>query len=361
MNQTDAKTSMLLKQHLSDHAFMQVRNQELLRATSIVLVTIVFWMTHSVSHAQPPDDASRVILHSGRTSQPIPRRRMLFLGLSAQKYPHPNVYPSLGYPHSDVMLTKATLEQQQGNYYNLSAHNSFHMRDDEITNAAIDSRIDQLKKIITGPNVHGQSDLLVIYITGHGVVVRSPQGSEFYFVTTDPGIKTDGDSDFPRQERENQLRKYAISWASLYRLVDLPCTKLIILDTCHSGAVGGSLVDKNSIRSLSRGDTFVITATGDNEKSWEGGPFKASVFAYCLAEGLKGAADGDAWSGGKHAPDQVVDLLELAAYLRKQVPIAAERLSGLRQNPRFIPGIFDAKFQIPLVRVEKTQLKANSP
>ncbi len=292
--------------------------------------------------------------------QPV-RRRMYFLGMSAQKYPNPDVYPSLGYPHADVNALKGSLEARQGVHYDLDSKDISHLQDSDITPKAIQERIGSLTDKLASRGPDGSNDLLVIAISGHGDRVKSATGFDYFFITPHPGIKTDGDADQLIADRGLEIRKYAISWDLLAKIAEVPCKKVFILDTCHSGAIGEDQTTKNAARSLGRLEAFVMTSAGATEKSWEGGKYKQGVFTYCLLQGLQGLADGVDAASGTRAPDQEVDLFELAAYVRTHTPGMAEQLSGFKQTPRFLPGSFEPAFRIPLVRVEKTRTVADSP
>src|SRR5690606_14177355 len=69
-------------------------------------------------------------------------------------------------------------------------------------------------------------DLLVIYLTGHGL--RDAEQGDYYYVSADAKL-----SDLLSGQYADCL-----SFSDFARIfADIPCRKLVILDTCHSGAL----------------------------------------------------------------------------------------------------------------------------
>lgn len=289
-----------------------------------------------------------------------PRRKMFFLGISAQEYPN-EVYRSLLHTHADIDAIKTSLEIQQGVHYDLSADSIALIRDQEITADAITSQARMLTEKIAQRGAIGRDDLLVIAISGHGDRVESKTGAEYFFIAPHPGIKTFGDDPRSIERRGAEISQYAIPWRLLEGLGDVPCLRLFLLDTCHSGAVKESRTTQNAKRAMDRMEAFVMTSAAADERSWEGGKLKQGVFTHCLLEGLNGLADGADQSTGRDVRDEIVDLLELAEYVKQTAPKKAEDLSGIPQHPNFIPGSIDSIFRIPLVRIQNRKTSSVSP
>ena len=83
----------------------------------------------------------------------------------------------------------------------------------------MDQLANQMKKEVTA------DDLLVILLSGHGI--RDEQSDDYYYLPADASFA------------EVMSRRYdkCISSADLARFANISCRKLVILDTCHSGAV----------------------------------------------------------------------------------------------------------------------------
>lgn len=158
-------------------------------------------------------------------------------------------------------------------------------------------------------------DLLVIFMAGHGFV--DPDERRYYFASQD--IKAD---DVLRGVYDR-----AISWADFDLLADVPCRKLALLDTCHSGAIQ-PLRDRDlkaAIRALQEDVVLTVAASAGHERSEEKPSWGHGAFTKTLLEGLSGSAD---LSG-----DGSVTLDELIGYLKSEVP----KLTSGRQNPAAAP------------------------
>ncbi|MEZ6077261.1 MAG: caspase family protein [Pirellulaceae bacterium] len=92
-------------------------------------------------------------------------------------------------------------------------------------------------------------DLIVLFVSGHGLVDEATD--QYYFVTANARY-----SDLVRQNYRDCL-----SFRELMSWEDIPCRKIAILDTCHSGAIQplDSEHLKSAVRSL-QGD-MVLTLT----------------------------------------------------------------------------------------------------
>lgn len=158
-------------------------------------------------------------------------------------------------------------------------------------------------------------DLFVIFMAGHGFV--DPEAGRYYFASQDISA-------------EDVLSgKYgdSISWKDFELLADVPCRKLALLDTCHSGAIQ-PLRDRDlkaAIRALQEDVVLTIAASAGHERSEEKPSWGHGAFTKTLLDGLSGAADS--------THDGAVSLDELIYYVKTQVP----KLTDGRQNPAAAP------------------------
>jgi uncharacterized caspase-like protein len=118
------------------------------------------------------------------------------------------------------------------------------------------------------------TDLVVLFFAGHGV----KQGRDFYLLTHDADLKDLGGSCLSGGE----LRK---------ALSALPCQVLLLLDACHSGAVGGALnayrpATDEATRALTDEEVgvVVLAAAMDHEHALEKG--NHGFFARALIDGF---------------------------------------------------------------------------
>jgi WD40 repeat protein len=125
--------------------------------------------------------------------------------------------------------------------------------DKDATRDAVLAALDEVRK--TGPR---PDDLLVVSFAGHGV----REGGEFFLLTHE--------SDPTSAEA---LKKTAVSGTVLReKLADFPCQVLLLLDACHSGAVGGLAGGSDeAARALSDADVrvAVMCAALGHEKAIE--------------------------------------------------------------------------------------------
>lgn len=114
----------------------------------------------------------------------------------------------------------------------------------------------------------GESDMALLYFSGHGFI-KSTGG---YLATTDAKKYDEGVS------MDEVLNLANASKAK---------NKVIILDCCHSGAMGSPSVSGNNIAHLSEG-LSVLTASRDSESAIEKNG--SGVFTSLVADALKGGA-----------------------------------------------------------------------
>jgi WD40 repeat protein len=158
----------------------------------------------------------------------------------------------------------------------------------------------------------GEQDVAVFLFAGHGF--KDDKGT-FYL------LPVDGD---PRRLAETALSAERLKEA----LEELPCRRvLVLLDACHSGALGkGKLppaAQTEVMRTLTTDDygLMVMCSSRGSESSLEDSTVKHGYFTYALLEGLSGKA--------ANAEDGLVYLHRLDAFVIDDVM----KRSRLRQNP----------------------------
>ncbi|MDP1760421.1 MAG: caspase family protein, partial [Candidatus Woesebacteria bacterium] len=129
-----------------------------------------------------------------------------------------------------------------------------------ITRSALREAIEQL--------FTGDSDMALLYFSGHGYI-KSTGG---YLVTTDAKKYDEGVSMDEVLTLANQSKAK---------------NKVIILDCCHSGALGSPSITANNIAQLSEG-LSVLTASRDSEYALEVNG--SGVFTSLVVDALKGGA-----------------------------------------------------------------------
>ncbi len=141
-------------------------------------------------------------------------------------------------------------------------------------------------------------DLLVIYLSGHGV--QSPQTGEYYYVTADADY-----ADVLAGDLDDCL-----AFSDLAVFAAVPCRKVVVLDTCHGGAIEplAQRELKAAVRFLQDDLLLTLTASAGDQEAIEG------RFAGRLLEALAGAADRE---DGNH--DGVSSFSEVVAYVQRTV------------------------------------------
>lgn len=161
----------------------------------------------------------------------------------------------------------------------------------------------------------GESDMTLLYFSGHGFI-KSTGG---YLVTTDAKRYDEGVSMDEILALANQSKAK---------------NKVIILDCCHSGALGQASVTGNNIAQLSEG-LSVLTASRDSESALEING--SGVFTSLVVDALKGGA---ADLRGNITPGSLYAYVDEALGAWDQRPIFKTNVSSfasLRTSPPKVP------------------------
>lgn len=161
----------------------------------------------------------------------------------------------------------------------------------------------------------GESDMTLLYFSGHGFI-KSTGG---YLVTTDAKRYDEGVSMDEILALANQSKAK---------------NKVIILDCCHSGALGHASVTGNNIAQLSEG-LSVLTASRDSESALEING--SGVFTSLVVDALKGGA---ADLRGNITPGSLYAYVDEALGAWDQRPIFKTNVSSfasLRTSPPKVP------------------------
>lgn len=177
----------------------------------------------------------------------------------------------------------------------------------DVTRSVLREAIEQL--------FSNESDMALLYFSGHGLI-KSTGG---YLVTRDASRYDEGVSMDDILSLANQSPAK---------------NKVIILDCCHSGALGSPSIIGSSIATLSEG-LSVLTASRDSEYAMEVGG--AGVFTSLVIDALKGGA---ADLRGNITPGSLYAYVDEALGAWDQRPIFKTNVSNfasLRKIPPKIP------------------------
>lgn len=127
------------------------------------------------------------------------------------------------------------------------------------------------------------NEYILFYFSGHGI----EENDESYLLPSDARINVLCDT------------AVQIDWIRETLKGSKACAKVLILDSCHAGAMKGKAESGRMTKGLHdslfpAAEGFAILASCKlNETSWEMPDKKHGVFSYFLIEGLQGAADYD--------------------------------------------------------------------
>ncbi len=169
----------------------------------------------------------------------------------------------------------------------------------------------------------GADDVFVFYVASHGTIKGEDLGSQQYFlIPSNVGLLS-----------VEALRHDALNQTELKRAIEsIPATKkLVLLDTCQSGALGEALAarglaEDDAVKILSGAvGSSVLAASTSQQFALEGEQQGHGLFTWVLLQGLDGKAD--ARNLG------YVNTGDLAGYVEAEVPKVAEQLYNAKQFP----------------------------
>jgi len=228
------------------------------------------------------------------------------LAIGVNKYAPDPDWHSLEYAVSDSKRIVDSFRAQQGKRFNKVY--TLRIADNEKikpTKKNILANLAFLKK--AGPN-----DVALLFVAAHG----KTEDGIYYFLPSDT-IFT-GNAKFDVNS--------AVNIGDLIQALDIPCRKIVLLDTCESGGVDNNRL----VHNLRNRSTVIFTASQEDESAREKEKI-GGYFTYEITRGLKGGLEEEA------AEDGVVLLNTLGEYVIERVG----RMSFRRQKPvKLIPDGF---------------------
>lgn len=155
-------------------------------------------------------------------------------------------------------------------------------------------------------------DVAVLFLAGHGV--RTERPTAYYFLTENASPSAPHIAGVDMQEINRQLLRLHRNIPSL----------VVVLDTCHAGAVAGTepvQFGADLSYGLAAGEgLYILTAASPGQQSYELAREQHGAFTYALLDGLAGAAAD---------PDGLITVSGLWSHASHLVP----RLTNDRQRP----------------------------
>lgn len=279
------------------------------------------------STAEGIASASKITIEN---ESPPPNRspRIHLVAMGINQYTDRQI-PALDFATSNVEAAVTTLARNGGGVLNVD---STSLVNENVTkglwNVSVDSLLSRIQDTVQ------PQDVVLIFLSGHGV--RDIDTQSYYFLTAEARFS----------DVMGRRYQHCISGEDLAKFSQLPCRKLVILDTCHSGALQTLKEEdlKTIVRTLQNDLMLTITASQGDEEAFESADQRLSRFTARLVKGLDGEADLPQFGGDQ---DGTVTFTELARYLQTTVAEDARRL-GHRQNPTVSPAELLPLVEIPL-------------
>ena len=241
-----------------------------------------------------------------RTNQPAVAKQepakpnLHFLGVAVSQYDDEKL--RLSYPTDDVLGISIALQAGSPDIYDdFRGKNLF---DEFVTVKNIQAELNRIRHL-----AH-PSDVMVFALAGHGWL---NDGGEFYFA--------------PKEFDQSKPEKSGVPWSVVAQeLGRIPCRKLVLLDTCHSGKIVSNRRHRREYEKLitelsdetESGGTYVLASAMGNEKAEERDEWKHGAFSLAIIEALTGTQVVDPRETTLPA-EPYVDVLSLRNYVKDRV------------------------------------------
>ena len=173
------------------------------------------------------------------------------------------------------------------------------------------------------------TDLLVVYLAGHGVAARNEQDQYYYLTKEARSTEID---------RDPGLRAVTtISSAELKEWLsrtNMPLKQVVILDTCAAGAAFGDTVKFSDRRELLSTDqiraiellkdstgSWILMGSAADAVSYEANRYAQGLLTYALLQGMQGAA----------LEEDRVEVSKLFGFAQRQVEDLAKGIGGIQR------------------------------
>lgn len=273
-----------------------------------ILKAVVFNETNTMSSKE----AEHAVVS---TFNPVKKPDIYAVVIGINDYKNPSI--ALRYAVSDAKLFADVIKSRTSKLFgNVNIHLLTSMQ--ETTKDSILDTMQSMKSI-------SADDLFIFFVASHGIV----EDAKYHLITSNVGaLSTRG------------INKESISQDELKdAIANIPALKkVLILDTCNSGAMAKAiqvallsrgLTETTAMKLLSRAvGSTIISASSSQQEALEG--YKGhGLLTYVLAEGLEGKADLD--------KDGYVKTREIANYVEDTVPVIAEGVFKRAQYPYISP------------------------
>jgi hypothetical protein len=257
---------------------------------------------------------------AGRSAQSVPFSEVNIDEVAATDYRRNDAYAlviGIGrYKRVDSQLPYAiadarVMKDYLANLGGVPRDNIVLLTDDDATYTAIRSKLSWLARTA------GKNSTVFIYYSGHGSADVKAGGIPYLL---------------PYDVDPANLEDTGISMAELKQKINSFRTKtvLVALEACYSG--GGHSIAVNGAHPIALvtddgvlTESVILHSSRANEASWDHPELRHGIFTYSLLKGMRGAA-------AREGRDYI-DANDLFEYVRREVPLVADKTLGVQQNP----------------------------
>lgn len=194
-------------------------------------------------------------------------------------------------------------------------------------------------------------DVLLVYLSGHGLAFGNGDREQFYYLTHDVA-NTDMIMDADVRARYTIPSSELTEWIN-----DIPALKqVLVIDACNSGQAvedlssGTRNLNASQIRALDRmkdrTGMFILSGSAADKVSFEASEYGQGLLTYALLQGIQGLAT------TRNADGEYVDVMRLFQHARDEVPRLAASIMGVQTPTLGFPA--DASsFDIGIVKYEQ--------
>lgn len=182
-------------------------------------------------------------------------------------------------------------------------------------------------------------DIVMVYLSGHGVTYGGEKGDFYYLTTEYNGMSAESFSDPKLRKSQSISTEEFTDWLNA-----IPALKqIMIIDACGSGKAVDNLIARRDIESSQikaidrmkdRTGLYVLSGCAANAVSYEANRFGQGLLTYSVLQAMRGMALRE---------NKFIDISTLLNYSSEEVPKMAKDIGGIQKPQMLIPkgGSFD--------------------
>ena len=221
----------------------------------------------------PTAALSDVLIERPAGVRPDRAARLRVVAVGIDTYRDPTIR-RLSFAVADAESVARSLQERSKGYYTADAATV--LKNERATPAEWRKTLDAVSRDLK--ERARPDDLLVLFFAGHGII--DPQTGRYYYVG----------HDFKAEDLAKRRYEACIAWNDFRSLAGIACRKLVLLDTCHAGAIQPlrSRNLKAAVRELQDDVIFTFAASAGDEQSAENKAWQHGAFTQAFLEALGG-------------------------------------------------------------------------